>query len=113
MAGEFLPVARIEVSQKSGGKLLTIDLPAQRYCQGYGSFLKVAGKIGAMLVHVDSDADYSQVRRILLCAHLHEYPGYLLPIKLDIIRQFDKRREAELAADHRGDPFDRPYSELA
>jgi hypothetical protein len=106
-----LAVARIEVSQKSGGKLLTIDLPAQRYRERRGPFAKLDREIVAALVHVNSDPNHSQVRRIVLCAHLDKHARHLLPIKPNVIGQFDQRREIELAADHDRDRFNRPDRE--
>jgi len=70
--------------------------------------LKLVGKIVAALIHVNSDSDYSQVRRLVLRAHLHKYAGYFVSIKLNVVRQLDRGLEAELDANHVRDRLDRP-----
>jgi hypothetical protein len=73
--------------------------------------LKLGGKIVAALVHVNSDSHYSQVRRLLLRAHLHKHAGYFLPTKLNVVRQLDRGLETELDANHVRDGFNRPNRE--
>jgi len=73
----------------------------------------LAGKIVAGLVHVNSDSDYSQVRRFVLRAHLHEHAGYFLPGKLNVIGQLDRGFKSELAANYAGNRRDRPNRELS
>jgi hypothetical protein len=62
--------------------------------------LKLGGKIVAALVHVNSDSNYSQMRRFVLCAHLHKHAGYFVFTKLNVVGQLDRRLEAELVANH-------------
>jgi hypothetical protein len=73
--------------------------------------LKPGGKIVVALVHVNSDSYHSQMRRLVLRAHLHKHAGYFVPIKLNIVGQLDRGLEAELGANHVRDGFDRPDCE--
>jgi hypothetical protein len=73
--------------------------------------LNLGGKILAALVHVNSDSDHSQVRRVVLRAHLHKDAGYFVPIKLNVVGQLDRGLEAELDANRVCDGFDRPNRE--
>jgi len=73
--------------------------------------LKRGGKIVAALVHVNSDSDYSQVRRLVLRAHLHKNAGYFVSIKLNVVRKLNRGLEAELNANRVRDGFDRPNRE--
>jgi hypothetical protein len=106
-----LAVRHIELSQKSEGKILTIDLAAQRHRQRYGIVLELGRKIVAGLVHVNPDSHDSQVRRFVLCAHLHQHSGHFASIKLNVVRQFDRRFEVQACADHVRDRFDCPNPE--
>jgi hypothetical protein len=73
--------------------------------------LKLGGKIVAALVHVNSDSDYSQVRRLVLRAHLYKHACYFVSIKLNVVGQLDRGLEAELVANRVRDGFDRPNRE--
>ena len=69
--------------------------------------LKLGGQIdSAALVHVNSNSDYSQMRRIVLRAHLHKHARYFSPTKLNVVRQLDCG--LELDANYVRDGFDRP-----
>jgi len=70
--------------------------------------LNLGGKIVAALVHVNSNSYYSQMWRIVLRTHLHKHAGYFVSIKLNVVRQLDCGRKAELDANHVRDGFDRP-----
>src|SRR6266705_5405139 len=87
--GKDLPIRHIEVSQERYCELVTIDLfttanpsfggSIQRHRQRNRAGAELFRKIFWLVIHIYSDADDRDVRRVFFSAHFDENPGNFFP----------------------------------
>ena len=87
---ETFTVSEIEISQHRDCEWVTINVVIECYRQRNRARAEFFRKIFWLVVHIHSDPDDGDVRRVSLRAHFDESTGNFFAGDNNIVRQFDR-----------------------